>query len=309
MADAPAEGEEAEAQPVEAPAPTEEELEKRRPIFQELYAEYRAQEAKEKSLAERKENELESKALTYAEVDFDFMHRILATVKEKVGPLYVEKGVFLDLGSGVGKACLAAALLHPFEKVVGFETIQCLSDMAGVAAGKYKEVELPQGMTKPEAQLVKANFVDDFEAQVQELASQVTVCFVVATCYGERELNTMAAVGQRMPEGSAFVTISQALPESLVVDHGKNPKQRRAAAVRKALAKRGLDPSAAGEIEVEPPPYDPQGFELAHMEELQVPWSSNPAVVFFYKKIPALVEEKAEGADAEGGGDENLGGA
>ena len=54
-------------------------------------------------------------------------------VKEKDMPLFANKGVFVDLGSGSGKACLAAQLLHPFEKVVGIETIQCLHDFANKA--------------------------------------------------------------------------------------------------------------------------------------------------------------------------------
>lgn len=39
-------------------------------------------------------------------------------------------GVFVDLGSGTGKACIAAALLHPFEAVRGIETLEGLHRFA-----------------------------------------------------------------------------------------------------------------------------------------------------------------------------------
>jgi hypothetical protein len=35
-------------------------------------------------------------------------------------------GKFVDMGSGTGKGCLAAALLHPFDSVVGIELLEKL---------------------------------------------------------------------------------------------------------------------------------------------------------------------------------------
>ena len=40
------------------------------------------------------------------------------------------KGTFVDLGSGTGKTCVAAALIHPFERVVGIELITGLYDIS-----------------------------------------------------------------------------------------------------------------------------------------------------------------------------------
>merc|ERR1712137_963850 len=98
------------------------------------------------------------------------------------------------------------------------------------------------------------------------------VCLAVATCYGERELQAMASVARLMPENSLFVTFSQGLPDSLIVDPDRNPRQRKAVAVRKALSRKGVEPSSVGEIVAEPPVNDPQGFTPVHKEVLQVPW-------------------------------------
>ena len=39
-------------------------------------------------------------------------------------------GVFVDIGSGQGKACLAAALMHPFDRVVGIELLMSLNELS-----------------------------------------------------------------------------------------------------------------------------------------------------------------------------------
>jgi len=292
-------GDEEEAEPApqleEVPPLSDEAFQARQPIFDEIFAEVKAQDIKAKSIAERKENELQDKALTYGEIDMPLMNQILNTVKTNSGPLY-EKGVFLDLGSGVGKACVAAALLHPFEKVVGIETLQSLSDVGAAAAAKYQEAQLPEGAAKPELQLVKGDFVAELEAHVEPVASRVTVCFALATCYGEKEMQAIVATARKMPANAFLVSFSQGLPESFLIDTERNPKQRRAAAVRKACSKRGVLPPPADEIVALPPVNDPDGFTLVHKEAVQVPWGS-PATIFVYKKVPLPSEEPAEGAE------------
>jgi len=287
----------------EVPPLSDEDFQARQPIFDEIFAGCVTQDIKAKSIAERKENGLEDKSLTYAEIDFALMNQILNTVKTNFGPLY-EKGVFLDFGSGIGKACVAAALAHPFEKVVGVETLQSLSDVGAAATAKYQEAQLPEGMSKPEVQLIKGDFVTEFEAHIEPVASQVTVCFAVATCYGEKEMQAMVSAARKMPPNSFLITFTQALPLSFVVDKERHPRQRRAAAVRKACSTRGAEPCPASEVEVLENEYDPDGFTLVHKESVQVPWGA-PATVFVYKKVPQEVPEEAEGeAPAEEGAPE-----
>jgi SAM-dependent methyltransferase len=279
----------------EVPPLSDEDFQARQPIFDEIFAGCAAQDLKGKSIAERKENGLEDKALTYSEIDFSLMNQILNTVKTNFGPVF-EKGVFLDLGSGVGKACVAAALQHPFEKVVGVETLQSLSDIAATAAGKYGEAQLPEGVQKPELQLIKGDFVSEFEAHIEPVASQVTVLFVVATCYGEKEVQAMVNVARKMPENSFVISFTQGLPESFVVDTQRHPMQRRAAAVRKACSKRGVEICPASEVEVPDNGFDKDGFTMVHKEAVQVPWGT-PATVFVYKKVPLAVPEEEAATD------------
>lgn len=290
----------AEEQLVEVPALTDEDLEPRQACFDEIFAECGAEKAKAASLAERKgdagkEAGLDVKpGLTYSEIDFPVIHFLLNKIKEEHGPLYQGRGVFLDLGSGAGKACVAAGLLHPFEKVVGIELLQSLSDMATAAQAKYTEAQLPVGVVKPPLEFVKGDFVAEFAEKIDPLAPQVKICVAAATHYSPEQLQAMTNLAKKMPSDSIFISFTQRLPEDIVIDPDRHPRQRRAKAVKQAYSVRGVDPDTV-EVTVDPPENDPNGWTSLMSEQVQLGWGS--AMVYVYKKIPT---ETPEG-EAEGG--------
>ncbi|CAE7186471.1 Stard7 [Symbiodinium pilosum] len=202
-------------------------------------------------------------------------------VKEKCGPLFPNQGVFLDLGSGVGKNCLAAALLHPFQKIIGVEALQSLNDVETAVQAKFAEVELPEGMTKPELSFVKGDFVAEFDSVLETIAPEVTFAVVVATTFGDPEMQAVAKLAQKMPEGASLVTVTQKLEDSLVVDVNREPRKRRALATRKALAQRGVEPKGI-EIELEPAENDPNGWRLKHSDSVELEWGTTSC--YLYKK-------------------------
>jgi len=259
---------------------TDEDFEGRRTIFTEIFADAQAQDIKMKSLAERQEKELAGvRSLTYGEIDISILHKVLKTVVEEHGPLYAGKGAFVDLGSGAGKACIAAGLLHPFEKVVGIELLECLNGLAGAADAKYKEAQLPEGVAKPEMSFVKGDFVLEYDSLLEPLAEATAVCLAVATMYGEEQLGAMAKFAERMPDGSIFITFTQELLESLLVDVNRNPKQRCAAATKKALAVRGKAPEGI-EVVVELAPNSARGWKKVHSEDMELMWGATSCHVF-----------------------------
>eukprot|EP00441_Pelagodinium_beii_P038273 CAMPEP_0197648282 /NCGR_PEP_ID=MMETSP1338-20131121/27660_1 /TAXON_ID=43686 ORGANISM="Pelagodinium beii, Strain RCC1491" /NCGR_SAMPLE_ID=MMETSP1338 /ASSEMBLY_ACC=CAM_ASM_000754 /LENGTH=483 /DNA_ID=CAMNT_0043222257 /DNA_START=64 /DNA_END=1515 /DNA_ORIENTATION=+ len=293
-----AEEEAAEVPPEPVPPLSEEDLENRKACFDEVFAEFPALEVKQKSMAERKpappadpegEEGVEQApetapniALAYSELDFLTVNKLLTLIKEKCGPLYPSKGQFLDFGSGAGKVCVAAALAHPFEKVVGVEVLQSMNDAANAALPKYTEAALPEGVIKPEIQFIKGDFVNEFEP-LEAVAAEVAVCIVVATTFGEPELQAMAKFAQKMPEGSSLVAVTQKLPEEMVVDVNRDPRKRRAAATRKALAKRGVEPVGIDVVpHMEPAENDPNGWRLKHTEDLELEWGTTSC--YIYKK-------------------------
>ncbi|CAE7944286.1 Stard7 [Symbiodinium sp. KB8] len=277
----------------------EEELEARAAIFEELFKDHPALEVKQKSMAERKEKEAPPPreegedapevvevpepniALAYSELSFSVMDRFVNLVKEKCGPLFPNRGVFLDLGSGAGKNCLAAALLHPFQKIIGVETLQSLNDVEAAVQAKFAEVELPEGMTKPELSFVKGDFVAEFDSVLEAIAPEVTFAVVVATTFGDPEMQAVAKLAQKMPEGACLMTVTQKLEDALVVDVNREPRKRRALATRKALAQRGTEPKGI-EIELEAAENDPNGWRLKHSDSLELEWGTTSC--YLYKK-------------------------
>lgn len=64
--------------------------------------------------------------MTYGEIEFISIAECFMFIQNKYGAFprsSTNSGVFIDLGSGVGKAVLAASILHPFEKCIGIEII------------------------------------------------------------------------------------------------------------------------------------------------------------------------------------------
>eukprot|EP00439_Symbiodinium_sp_Y106_P059820 s1754_g8.t1 len=299
----------AEEEAAEVPPEPEEELEARAAIFEELFKDHPALEVKQKSMAERKEKEAPPPreegedapevvevpepniALAYSELSFSVMDRFVNLVKEmhlmhwayseKCGPLFPNRGVFLDLGSGAGKNCLAAALLHPFQKIIGVETLQSLNDVEAAVQAKFAEVELPEGMTKPELSFVKGDFVAEFDSVLEAIVPEVTFAVVVATTFGDPEMQAVAKLAQKMPEGACLMTVTQKLEDSLVVDVNREPRKRRALATRKALAQRGVEPKGI-EIELEAAENDPNGWRLKHSDSLELEWGTTSC--YLYKK-------------------------
>lgn len=187
-------------------------------VFLELYAECDAEKAKAISKEARAGMEAAGANLTYAELDIASLHSILKLIKTEYGPLYVDQGTFIDLGSGVGKAAIAAALLHPFQKVVGIEVLDPLNAVAADIQGKFAAAATPvmeDGKAPPEVSFMKGDFVDEVSQSLAPIAAECKVALALATCYLEPQLKAMAAFAALMPENSLFVTFGQQLPLSI----------------------------------------------------------------------------------------------
>jgi SAM-dependent methyltransferase len=74
-------------------------------------------------------------ALVYGEVDVASFAEIFAAY---LPDLPRSGGLFVDLGSGTGRAVFAAWLLHDFEKCVGVELLKSLNDIADSTLDKYR---------------------------------------------------------------------------------------------------------------------------------------------------------------------------
>eukprot|EP00927_Polykrikos_kofoidii_P020895 TRINITY_DN19973_c0_g1_i1.p1 TRINITY_DN19973_c0_g1~~TRINITY_DN19973_c0_g1_i1.p1 ORF type:complete len:377 (+),score=106.02 TRINITY_DN19973_c0_g1_i1:56-1186(+) len=299
-----ADPEDDEAPPPEPVPPLpEEEYQPREDIFNAIFTGITSDAAKLASIKERTpvapvEDEIEgdelqelrkqhaeavrkARSLMYGEISMPILHMLLNEVRRQDMPLYPGKGFFVDLGSGVGKACVAASLLHPFEKVVGIESVQCLADMAAPAMEKFVETPFPEEVPKPEVQLIKGDFAAEFEGHLEPIADKIVVCLAVSTAFSTEQIGAMEKLATKMPDNSYFICVGQGLPDTVTFGGNRHPLQRQAAVVKKALKKRGTNPN---ETPIpEPEVLEPVGWNEFFREEVDLAWGTTTC--FIYKKI------------------------
>jgi hypothetical protein len=131
------------------------------------------------------------KQLTYGEVEFTTMAETFATINSQYGGMPAA-GKFVDLGSGTGKGCLSAALLHPFEQVHGIEILEKLYDSSMQLKAKYEEAmpkicaEHSSYFTSPVPMTFERN--DFFQANFYDF----DIIFANSTCF---TIEMMEALG------------------------------------------------------------------------------------------------------------------
>lgn len=111
-------------------------------------------------------------------------------------------GLFVDLGSGAGRPCVAAALLHPFAACEGLELLTGLHAQSLEAARRCREL-LPGLAT--ELRFVRASFLEhDW--------SHASVVFANSTCFDADTMQGIAVAATRLGPGSFVITLTHALP-------------------------------------------------------------------------------------------------
>ena len=75
-------------------------------------------------------------SLVYGEVVFTSLARILALHWKNLAP---GEGVFIDIGSGVGKGVFSAMMCHQFKKLIGVEILKGLHESAIQLLKRYEE--------------------------------------------------------------------------------------------------------------------------------------------------------------------------
>ena len=150
--------------------------------------------------------------LVYGEIEFEAYARTFEKIKEKYGGLANPGGIFVDFGSGTGKAVFAAALLHTFDRCIGVEILSNLHkaalELLDAWQTKADEIRLPAA-----SQGVAVEFHEGDACDTNAFdASTVTFGFANSTCFDDRLMERVAAVANGMPDGALFVTFTKRLP-------------------------------------------------------------------------------------------------
>lgn len=154
-------------------------------FFQQCYQGIRG-----RKVAQRERNRLAltDASFTYGEIDFIYFGKLLEKVKPQAGECLV------DLGSGIGKAVLATALLYPQINVVGIELLTRLHELSLKQLKKFNAVNNIQ-------------FINDDILNVD--FSQADILFINATCYSDELLRGILDRLNQLKKGSRVIITSK----------------------------------------------------------------------------------------------------
>jgi predicted RNA methylase len=97
-------------------------------------------------------------SLIYGEVSYSSFIRTLRSLDLAPG------GVFVDLGAGSGKPCIAAALVGGFREIVGIETLGSLCSIAQGAVARYAALQRATfsigARSTPSVRILHGSFLD-----------------------------------------------------------------------------------------------------------------------------------------------------
>ena len=173
------------------------------------------------SKKERDERGFKETTLVYGEISFEAFGIIIEKIRKiygrqdtgssgEYGVLQGRGGVFVDLGSGTGKAVTAAAVLHNFDQCIGIEKLEGLYSISLEMLASYNT----RGKTKLEdrefdthASFVNADFLD-MRAKDWRDADLV---FANSTCYDDALMAKIADLALGMRKGSFFVSFTKRL--------------------------------------------------------------------------------------------------
>jgi hypothetical protein len=119
-------------------------------IYTQITDQFPVSIGKEISKVEREEKGLEQdRNLIYGEMEFDTLAAIFSAIDTLYGGMPAT-GKFVDLGSGTGKACIAAGLIHQFDSVVGIEIMDGLYNASVEIKGAYDGIMTQKAQEHPE---------------------------------------------------------------------------------------------------------------------------------------------------------------
>lgn len=154
----------------------------------------------------------DDKAFTYGEIALETFPAILEMSRSR-------GGVFYDLGCGVGKAVIMAALLGRWHKTVGIELVPDLFNAAQKIHGRFDRIITP--LMSKEEPVPQLDFIKGDIWQTDW--SDADCVFFQGTCFASDQLKTLATRCEELKPGSKIIVASSLLPSTTLAlrDHAK----------------------------------------------------------------------------------------
>lgn len=175
-----------------------------------VVSEYPPELGRRVSAAEREKKSLFDAPLTYGEAAFAALAITFQKIKRFYGGLRARGGRFVDVGSGVGKAVFAAALLHEWDSCVGVEVLEELAAVSRTLLGRWRELAAADALPRA-ARGAALDFVDG-DACVVDWGTGADFVFMNSTCFSDALMLRLATIADRMSAGAWAVTFTKRLP-------------------------------------------------------------------------------------------------
>lgn len=150
---------------------------------------------------------------SYAEIDIGFFAGLLMKLKRVHGHFQRDGiGTYVDCGSGLGKTCMAACLMHSFERCMGIEGLNSLVDGAQVLLERFQSTTYPMLSEKEQEarQGMELSFAhDDFFADDTWLAG--TCVYIDLTCFNPMLVARFVDFSQELSHGTVLISLSKKL--------------------------------------------------------------------------------------------------
>lgn len=182
--------------------------------FEALYADHPLSVAKEASRRERRENQYIAMSLVYGEIAFGPFKSVFDVLKRWHHVLEKPGGVFLDIGSGSGKAVFAATLIHDFDACYGIEILETLHAMSETVLQLWDRKMKRQFPLSIQKKRTRISFARGDALEV-EWPSTADLVFLNSTCFGDallRELVEKLAIVCK--PGAVVITATHALADA-----------------------------------------------------------------------------------------------
>ncbi|KAE8888655.1 hypothetical protein PF005_g2838 [Phytophthora fragariae] len=171
-------------------------------VFERVYRGFGAEYAKELSSEARKSSNLIKSSYVYGEI----MFFPFADIIRWVAPSLPEFPIFYDLGSGTGKAVIAASLVHPFDQAIGIELLEPLvhcAEKRKAALGKMKTPLLKTDIDFITGSLLTTKWEDG------------DVVFCHGTCFNDKEWTQISRAAEKLKQGAFFISTTHVLRTGL----------------------------------------------------------------------------------------------
>jgi len=155
--------------------------------------------AKHIAQQEKHEKNMIGLSLVYGEVSF----LSLATVFWKFLDLK-PGGIFYDIGSGCGRAVIAASLLHNFKRCHG---VECLEKLHNAALGVLTTYNQSRSIEEQKAHVVEFTHGDLREFDWTD----GDVVFANSTCFDEELMRSLTALAEKLRKGAYVITLTKSL--------------------------------------------------------------------------------------------------